>query len=49
MQTLQSKLEFIKAPAQAQSQELAEVETVVRDVISAVRACGDDAVRPPCV
>ena len=45
MQTFPSKLEFIKAPTQAKSQELGAVEAVVQGVISSVRQRGDDAVR----
>ena len=39
------KIERIKAPAATQDKELGAVESVVRDVIAAVRARGDDAVR----
>ena len=45
MQKLLSQREFIKQPSQTQSQALSEVETVVRDVIAAIRARGDEAVR----
>ena len=45
MQKLLSRREFIKRPSQTQSQALSEVETVVRDVIAAIRARGDAAVR----
>ena len=45
MQALFSQLEFIKAPAPVQNQELGEVESVVRGIIQAVRERGDAAVR----
>lgn len=45
MKTLQSKLQYIKAPAPSKNKELDEVESVVRGVVAAVRARGDEAVR----
>lgn len=45
MKTLTSKLQFLKAPAPTQNQELGRVEAVVQDVIRAVRERGDVAVR----
>jgi sulfopropanediol 3-dehydrogenase len=45
MQALFSQLDFIKAPAPVQNQELGEVESVVRGIVQAVRTRGDAAVR----
>ena len=45
MNTLFSKLTFVKSPAAVQNKELGEVEDVVRGVISAIRERGDVAVR----
>jgi histidinol dehydrogenase/sulfopropanediol 3-dehydrogenase len=44
MNTLLSKLTYIKAPAPTQNKELGEVESVVRNVIRDVREHGDSAV-----
>jgi histidinol dehydrogenase/sulfopropanediol 3-dehydrogenase len=45
MQSLRSKLEYIKSPAVGRTGEMAEIETVVRGIIRAVRDAGDLAVR----
>jgi sulfopropanediol 3-dehydrogenase len=45
MQALFPQLDFIKAPAPVQNQELGEVESVVRGIVQAVRTRGDAAVR----
>lgn len=45
MNTLFSKLTFVKSPAAVQNKELGEVEGVVRGVINAIRERGDVAVR----
>ncbi|MDD2845310.1 MAG: histidinol dehydrogenase [Rhodoferax sp.] len=45
MKSLISKLEFIKAPTPIHNKELGEIESVVRDIINAVRERGDEGVR----
>jgi sulfopropanediol 3-dehydrogenase len=45
MQSLRSKLEYIKSPAARQTAELADIEPTVREILRAVRDEGDLAVR----
>ena len=45
MKSVQSKVEYLKAPNGVQEQEMGEIEDAVREIIRAVKQRGDDAVR----
>jgi histidinol dehydrogenase/sulfopropanediol 3-dehydrogenase len=45
MKSVQSKVEYLKAPNGVQEKEMGEIEAAVREIIRAVKQRGDDAVR----
>jgi sulfopropanediol 3-dehydrogenase len=45
MTSVQSKVEYIKSPRHGQEKEFSEIESLAREIIRAVKARGDEAVR----